>query len=367
MPDIRLVETIIAVIIVGMLLYSGILMMDANLQSDPLPTTETASAPLIETGQYVDIESRRGRGTDETVYNSLGKAVVIAGTDDSYVQSDGSIDFSTDANWTVSVWASKSPDAPTGQQASRRAVVSLNGRLIIYHQPSLGQWSAWYYNEGSTNSYIVNVSTGGGQGALQNIQVLANGTHLKIYRNNSIGEVENITVENIEDAPVASSNWWGRLEELRTFDDALDNSQRQQLVDSPVDPLASANRTSRVMFDQAEKSTQLIFFTSASLTQSNVTFDDGHPGSVMDGQSTLNDITGTTDYVWDPDGPRIYTVSGGELDGAPVAYVTFEFSNEFSRLIMVRNYEQLIGTVEVLFTVIVLVIVLSYLLLLRDR
>lgn len=361
MPD--LAEAVILAVIVFAVLFAGLTALsgfDGEVTEDG--TQRTGEVVLLDgTGQYTEIDDELG--DQQTVYNSLGWAVNLTGADDSYVESDAGFDISSDDTWTVSVGARVDSDAAPDTMTA----VSVNGRLLINYNGSQGNWTAWYYDEGGRDSHVVNVSATEQPGNLSTVQVRSNGTHLAIYRDNTEGDVKNITVDNISPAPIESTNWNGRLDELRTFDDALDSSQRQQLVYSPVAPLKATNRTARVMFDERDKNSQTIFFTNTRMTQSNVSFSDGHPGSVMDGQTLINQITGSTDYVWDDEGPRIYVVEGGELDEAPVAYIDYtyypfggtqqDFADKLGRAI---------GLAGFIPTILLLVIIVGYLMVLRD-
>jgi hypothetical protein len=81
------------------------------------------------------------------------------------------------------------------------------------------------------------------------------------------------------------------------------------------------------MFDQPDKSTQLLLYTDTKLIQSNVTYSAGFSEQIMDGVSFTASLTGSTDYEWYEKGPEIRPVDGGELDGAPVAYASYDFKS----------------------------------------
>lgn len=294
-----------------------------------------------------------GDGFNPTVVNSRGYAVNLTGADDSYVESKQSFELSTDDTWTVSVGARADAEAA----GDTMTAVSLDGRLTIVYNGSQGVWTAWYYDEGARNSYQVNVSAPNQPGNLTNVIVWSNGTHLAIYRDNTQGDLKDITTSSIADAPVSSTNWNGRLDEVRTYDDALNTTQRQQVVGSPVAPLPGTNRTSRTMFDEPEQRTQDIFFTDTRLETSNATFSQGYAGDVMDRKDLISDITGETDYVWETSGPQIYVVEGGELDGAPVAYVEYDYEGALSSII--NAWSDLVGLAALLPLLFVVVAIIA--------
>jgi hypothetical protein len=285
---------------------------------------ESTAVLLGNTGQFVSIAD--AEGFEETVYNSRGKAVNLTGADDSYVESKSNYKIASDDTWTVSLWARV--DNESGSQTM--TALSVNGRLVVNYNGTDGNWTAWYYDESSTSSWQVNVSAPDQPQNLTNVQVWSNGTHLTIYRNTTQGDIVNITGDNIESAPVTSENWDGRLDEVRTFDDAINSTTRSELHNTPIAPQNNTNRTSRIMFDQADKSTQLIFFTDTRLEQSNVTFSQGLPGEQMDAKSLL---VMNPDYEWDTSGPKIKPLDGGQLDGAPVAYVDYQYEGALSKVV----------------------------------
>jgi len=122
------------------------------------------------------------------------------------------------------------------------------------------------------------------------------------------------------EAPVDASDWHGQLEELRVYDDALDVSTRNDLYTDPNGPTSGHNQSGRAMFDEPGASRQRLFYSNGYLEQSNVSFERGHPGQVLDEGSF--GVLGA-DYEWNKDGPELKPVGGGRLDGAPVAYVDY--------------------------------------------
>lgn len=315
------IEAVLGALILVIALLVGVTLIDtlASGESGIDERITRDHALLGDAGTAVTFdEGQDGKGTNETVFKTTGFAVNLTGADDSFVESDSNFTISTDQNWTVSVWARADSEA----SAANMTAVSLNGRLLIWWNGSKGNFSAWYFDEASRDSFQVNVTDNGDQpGNFTNIVVQANGTHLRIFRNNTVGDVKDITGSGISDAPVNATNWNGRIEELRTFDEVLNNSTRQELVDTPIEQQPTVSPTARVMFDQPDRDTQLILYASAALTESNVSYSDGFAAQEM----TRAGIVQDNDYQWTDDGPKINPQSGGELDGAPVAYASYDF------------------------------------------
>lgn len=321
----RGVQVVVAAMVLAMILLVGTTLLgDITSGEEGVRNNVGESALLGDTSTFISLGD--GEGYDETVYDSRGHAINTTGANDSYVKSTQGYEIASDDTWSVSVWG----HVDSGSSGETMTAVSLNGRVVINYNGSDGNWTVWYYDESSTNSYQANVSAPDQPSALVNVQVVSNGSHMTIYRNNSSGETVNVSGSNIADAPVKATNWDGRLDELRTFDDALNGSQRGALYNDGVGPLANGTRTSRVMFDEPDAGQQQIFFTNADLEQSNVSFSEGLAGEEMTSASAL---LGQADYEWEATGPRIRPVSGGELEGAPVAYVDYEYEDALADVI----------------------------------
>lgn len=322
------VRLVVVSLVVAMTLMVGTTVVgDITANQDGIREQQSTAVLLGDTGEFVSIAD--GEGFDETVRDSRGYAVNMTGADDSYVETTSPISIAKDDTWTVSLWA----QVDNGSETETMTALSINGRVVINYNGTDGNWTVWYYDESSTSSWQANVSAPDQPSNLTNVQVWSNGTHLTIYQNGTQGDLVNVTGDNIESAPVTTSNWDGRLDEVRTFDDPLNSTNRSELYNSPIAPQNNTNRTSRIMFDQPDKSTQLVFFTDADLEQSNVTFSQGLPGQVLNGANLLNDITGSTDYQWETSGPQIKPLAGEELDGAPVAYVDYSFEGALSGIV----------------------------------
>lgn len=275
----------------------------------------THQAAVFEgAGTFASIGSQAG--VQESVFKTTGHAVELTGADDSFVESASDFTVSSGDNWTVSVWAL----VDSGQGDENMTAVSVDGRAVISFNGSADQWEGWFFDEGSRASFQANVSASGNEvGNFTNVILWHNGTHLSIFRNGTRGDITATAGNGFADAPVNATNWDGRLEELRTFGDAVDSTDRSELVNSPVDGQPDTDRTARAMFDQPDAATQLLLFTDTHLTTSNTSFAPGFARDEMQGSGNL--IGG--DYRWRESGPQIAPIAGSELGDAPVAYVNY--------------------------------------------
>lgn len=314
-----MVRVIISAFVLIIALLLGVTVVDTLTATTDATNKDVTrqAATLGPAGTYTELND--GIGKKETVYKTTGYAVNLTGADDSFVESDSPLQIATDKNWTVSMWGY----VDAGNTNSNLSAISVDGRLIITYNGSVNEWQGWYYDEGSRDSYIVSVPTSGNEtGNFTNIMVRRNFSHLTIYRNNTQGETQNLSADSIEDAPVNATNWDGRLEEVRAFDRALNSSNRDAIVNTPVEQQPHLNTTARIMFDQPDKETQFILYSQADLSTSNVSYSDGFPKQIMDKGEFAN--LGA-DYTWDSTGPQLKHLKNGELDGAPVAYASYSF------------------------------------------
>ncbi len=342
---------IVTLVVIGVILFTGTYIANGVVETDPGGGEVTEPAVLDGTN-WVTLGDKIG--TNEQVYNSLGYAVNLSGSSDSYFRTTEDVQFTNDDSWTVSVWAAADQSA-----TSERTVVSLDGEVVITYKPAEGNWSGWYYDEGERDSYEVNVTATDQPGNLTNVILERDGNSLTIYQNNTAGETETLSNDSIVDAPVTSNNWDGRIDEVRTFDDALSSSQRSSLQTDPAAPLVGTNRTARIMFDEPGEKKQLLFFAPGSVTTSSVTYGDGVPGKKMQGKTVWNDITSETDYRWKKTGPQIKAVDGGELDGAPAAYVTYTTKSNLDTF--ADDWTQTIQMAAILFILLPLGTIIMYL------
>jgi hypothetical protein len=317
-------EAVIVALSVSVVLLTGAVVFGATADTLGQGSADDAEritnqSQLLDGTNFVDVADCCG-GTNERVLDSRGYAVQLSGTSDSYVQSSDDIQVATDENATVAVWGYVNRSAG-GEEMT---LANVGGRVIIQYNGTASEWVIFYHSGYSGDSYRLTAAAPNQPSSWTHLAPRVNGTHLTVYRDGAAVNATTITDPSVVDAEVNSTNWHGRLEELRTFDAALSESTIAELESDAVGPQPGTNRTSRVMFDEPNRRSQLLFFSAGEIRTSNVTYATGQPGSEMDGVGLIASIIGTTDYEWDTDGPRMRAVDGGELDGAPVAYVSYD-------------------------------------------
>lgn len=319
------------------------------------PFQLTNQSVEFDAGQWSQIDSRDRYdvNTVHRVVESTGYAIELTGADDSYWQSTDSVDISSDSTWTVCVWASV--DAAGDAKNRTMTALSVDGRVIIQYNGTDGNWSAWFYDDGSTNSYRVNVSAPNQPGNLTQVCAWHDGSTFAIYRNATRGGTADTTKASIEDADLNASHWDGRQDEVRTFDEALNASQRNATYQQPVSPLANAARTGRIYFDSGAGTTEPIFFTAGSATLSNASWTlSGWDGAVLAKGS---------DYAvsGDGDGDGIRIFESSPVAEAPAVWVTYSGTDAPLVYPVVGVLSPGIGLLAVLGIVIVAVAVMKLL------
>lgn len=261
-------------------------------------------------------------GTDETVYDSRGYAVELTGAPDSYIQSTDDISTDTTGDWTVSVWV----DAD--QTTTNHTAVSVDGNIELVYNGSTDTYTAWYYNQATRNSYDVAAGSTASPGDLENVVLVRDRGTLTIYVNDTASGSVDTTADTITPAPTGTSNWDGRLEELRVDATPWDGSTISNHYNDPIGPLET-NHEARIMFDEPYRNQQRMFYNSGEVSTSNATFVSGIPGQKLD---SANGMFSSGSYRWEKDGPAIRAVDGKHLDGAPVAYVDYVKRNSIGPL-----------------------------------
>jgi hypothetical protein len=301
---------LVVVLLLGMTVLQGI--------TDGLGASTTAgnvsSEPDPTAGQPVSFADTAGDAEVQAVYDvrdSRGYGVALTGAPDSEVAADADFTVASDDTWTVATWAAVNSSA-TGETMT---ALSADGRVLIQYNGSASEWQVWYYDENGRDSYRVTVAA---PSPTDYTWVAAHhdGTTLTIYRNTTAGGSTSTTADSITSARTTSSNWHGRLDETRTFDDALTSSQRAALVADPVGPLENGTRTARIMYDQGQGTSTPIYFADTGATVSNASWVGG-----LDGQS----LTAGTDYTIDEGAGTITALAGGRLEGAPVVFIDYRY------------------------------------------
>lgn len=319
-PDINPVVAIVAALAIAILLVLGTSIIGAVADVDKEQRDDAVVLDQTANGEFAEIRPF-GIGFDETVRNSRGNAMRFAGTDDSFVEAKSQFTFNLSQNWTISQGA-KVDSGATGENMT---VLSLGGGEVqlLFTQNDTGSnvWQVHVFR--STSSHVANVSAGSPTD-WSVVQVTRSGSNITIFNNNTQGESLDLSNDSVSNVNLTgASNFDGDLDETQLYQQALDSSQRQSLVDDPVHPLGVAPNA-RMMYDERNGAGNLrLYFTSTSAKISNATLVGGFAGEVL----TEDTLLSSGDYNWKDDGPQISPVSGGLLDNHPVAFASYTYKS----------------------------------------
>lgn len=328
MADEGLPGVIVGVLVLALIIVVGIAITGAVADvTDTRSDLETRDDTVLLSGtSWVDVvPDQYGKGTDQVVRDSRGFALRFTGADDSTLQSDGGFDAAQGSNWTIGTGAWVNASAVDSNNMTALAVGGPDVILRYENASGGAQWSAYVVQQSGTHQ--VNVSEPDPQN-MSYVWVTRAGDDVTIHRynatGNTTGETANVsTAGDVSGSLVASENWHGRLDETRLFNSTLNATQRQQVVDAPVRPLTSADRTGRLMYDAGSGTSVNIYWAGVDATASNVSYADGFDGTELDEDTLLT----SGDYKWREDGPELKPLAGGALDSAPVAFVEHDFSS----------------------------------------
>jgi len=345
LPDILVTLTIVVVILaVGTLAVSTV--VSTGDYNDQVQT-----AAELDGTQWTRLDDTVG--VNENVYDSRGFAIQLTGADNSKFSSSETFDVASDETFTASVWLQRNNDTDM-------TAYTLDSNLVVGYNASRGNYTAWYYDEGDRDSYQVEVSEQSGNN-LENVVVVRDNETLTIYSNLTHGTRADLSVASTEPAPTNSTNWNGTVEELRLSDVAWNSSVRSNHYNNPIDPLSVA-QTARIMFDEPYRDYQLLFYADGRINQNNVNFVQGLPGQELDSTEVLLQ---QSDYKFRQEGPQIRAVSGGEVDGAPVAYV--DYTSKGIAGVLVDDWNNAVGLAGVAIILLPLGAIIVYLYGIREQ
>lgn len=266
----------------------------------------TGSAALDPHQGTQDISDEIVGGTqDITVEATTGNA--LAFDDGDYVEVS-SQNFS-DGSWTVCSAAQLRDGA--NQNLTYDIFAWDNGSLLL--QYDAGRWSAFYENETGAEAKATINATSPTQGFTA-VCARYNETENRLVVTED-GTVSNpAQLDNTTAPRNLSQTWNGTLDEVRTFDSAVNNSSLDKYANDPITPLPNTNRTGRYMFDEGEGATTKAYFVGGSVNINGAEWTDGvaKPG-----------LDAGTDYEISTSPLELTIPAGSYLIGAPVVYISW--------------------------------------------
>lgn len=273
-------------------------------------------------------EPNESFATVDTTVTTEPNSLSVRATKGNALAFDGSdtvttrVDDVANGSWTVCSAGGLNASA---NRAATYDVVAFDNATILL-QYDAGNWSVYYENRTGADAKVTigaDAPTGGmtpvcgrykeGIG----LSLMANGTITGPTPLDNETETRNVSVE-----------WYGRLDEVRVFGNALNDTQLQQYAADPIRPLPESTRLARLMFDEGSGTETTVYFASRTATIQGASWSAGVAGPTLERGSDYEIETGPL---------RIRVPAGSYLAGAPIAYASWSYSLlpfDFSDLLM---------------------------------
>ena len=173
-----------------------------------------------------------------------------------------------------------------------------------------GSYSA-RYDDGSTTAYVDGAADTSTRTAIV-VAYNADTSTLTLYLDGTQVDSATTTINTVaKDVPV---RWRGSIDEVRVYEAALSGSQAAKYAADPVAPIAPSSAAARLPFN--DNRLQTVYYATG---------DAAFVGSV----STTSGVSGDgldrgTDYALSTDPVRITATDGGDLDNAPIVFVSWQ-------------------------------------------
>lgn len=332
-------------VILTLLALSGASIADAIIQVNDEAESKSNVKVALSGDDLVEVDdSSFGRGSGETVVDSRGFGLLFTGADDSRVEFNSDATFYTDKNWTVMQGVIGVNDSATERNMTILALGDPVNLYIRYSNVSgMANFSAVIMDPG--DSYIANVTVDNPTDTTV-LFVTRNHHNVSIYANETKGESVDTSVENdISQDLTNDSNFHGTLDETRTFDSVVDAANRSALVSDAVQPLPGNARTARLMYDAGSGTAISVYWSSTDATGFNISYVPGFAGHVL----TRSSGPPGADYEWRITGPKIRPIEGGRIDGAPVAWASYNFVDQLTQFL--HGYTSFTSMIEIFLVV----------------
>lgn len=151
---------------------------------------------------------------------------------------------------------------------------------------------------------------------------------------------------------MTTANWWGTVEETRTWAQPLNSSERNQTVTAPTAPLTNAGRADRIYYDKGTGDSVYAFLSPGEPQAATVAGAEWEKAGFP-----AHEMTRADDYEWHDIGPKLRPKAGGDLEYQPAAWVSYgedSTTGEFT-----ERLEEAVGVFFLIFPVIALVLIIG--------
>jgi len=283
--------TIVAIVAVLLMALLASISLGGSASVDPVTDSNVTVESRPDVPGSVDVSATREYAAS---FPDEGGYVDTPAVGNGSLTVCGSAELASDANTaaTYTVWAGK------------------NGTRALHYDS--GVWLWYVANETTGTSETVTLPAPSPSDALTQVcgRYNASAQTVTMSREESVSATLALTSET-EDRNV-SREWYGRIDEVRRFGGAVDDATLTAYGDDPIQPLPSAPRDGRLLFDEGSGSTSHVYFDGSDATLVNVGWTAG-----------LSDVSldRGTDYELHGSPFSLRVLSGGYLEGAPVVFV----------------------------------------------
>lgn len=290
----KAIVSAIVVIAVASAILSGVLSGGpAAIQTPANNTTITVDQGQTSVPSWVDVSATRGNAVAFSAWN-------------------GYVETPTLGNGSITVCSAGKLASDANTKATYTLYADDNATTLL--QYDAGHWMFYHANVSGSLSAKATVAAPNPSATLRPV----------CGRYNAANETVSVSRGTTVSAPVqmdsdterrnTSYDWYGSIDETRTFGEAIPNATLTAYGNDPIQPLEDWNRTGRLMYDEGSGTTTNIYWSSQDATIVNGTWTDGLDDVALD--------KGDDYRLYDRPFQILFPPSG-YLDGAPVVYLTW--------------------------------------------
>lgn len=287
-------------IVVAILLGVAVVVIGQMFTVSSLQSTDGS----IRIGQDREVVLEAVETTTE-VRDSSGRAAALNGGE---VQVNGDLGVQGSESWAFGTYAAVNNSSRNG------TVWSLGQSYVLAYNGQTSDWQFWYYNQSSTNSYLLSVDASG-VSSLTPVIAERDGQTLRLTNSSgtSVSTTINASASNSAALPVTRS-LRGRLDETRSWDRPLNASEEQTYRSDGIEPVAVGNRTARILFDTTGDGVAIEFRGVSGELVGAASRGSGLSGTVMTEGTDFELVSGGPDTFLRP-------LTGGELEDQPRVFI----------------------------------------------
>jgi hypothetical protein len=246
---------IVRVIVGAVVLGIGIFLL-STVFSVTFAPSGFGSVPLTNGETTLDVSEKRV----DVVQDTSGRAASLGGS--GAVVVSGGLGFlnETETSGSAAFATHAAVDDPNRTQI----IYALEDEYQLSYNGTSNEYVLWYFDKATTNSYVVTIAATNPT-QLQPIFFSHDGDTLTLETTAGEGKLNATTTTGGSFVPLPTDTRLdGTLEETRTFDRTLTNSEQNAYTTDPIAPIAVGNREARIMYDTAGSGVAVDFRANAS-------------------------------------------------------------------------------------------------------